>query len=100
MRNSSCVFPSTRFIFEIESTYMKRVKAACICQTLHFIPKEGIPRVLVPAKMREEIEYYKRKLDRSRTEYKIVEQTEQPDGSVIVKILKQHNATPMGEYLK
>jgi len=79
---------------------MKRVKAACICQTLHFIPKEGIPRAFAPAKVREEIEYYKRKLERSRTEYKIVEQTEQEDGSVIVKIIKQHNSSPMGEYMK
>ena len=79
---------------------MKRVKEACICQPLHFIPKEGIPRAFAPAKVREEIEYYKRKLERSRTEYKIVEQTEQPDGSVIVKIIKQHNSSPMGEYLK
>lgn len=79
---------------------MRRVKAACICQTLHFIPKDGIPAKLAPEKVREEIEYYKRKLDRSRTEYKIVEQMEQPDGSVIVKIIKQHNSSPLGEYLQ
>lgn len=79
---------------------MKRVKEACICQTLHFIPKEGIPHALAPAKVREQIEYYKRKLERSRTEYKIVEQTEQPDGSVVVKIIKQYNSAPIGEYLK
>lgn len=79
---------------------MKRVKEACICQTLHFIPKEGIPHAFAPAKVREEIEYYKRKLEKSRTEYKIVEQAEQPDGSVIVKIIKQHNSSPIGEYLK
>jgi len=79
---------------------MKRVKEACICQTLHFIPKEGIPRQFAPAKVREEIEYYKRKLEKSRTEYQIVEQTEQEDGSVIVRIIKQLNNTPLGEYRK
>ena len=34
-----------------------------------------------------------------RDRYKIVEQTEQPDGSIIVKIIKQYNAAPVGDYL-
>ena len=73
---------------------MKRVEAACICQTLRFIPKDSTQSV------GKEIEYYKRKLEASRTEYKIVEQMEQPDGSVIVKVIKQYNYSPIGDYLK
>lgn len=79
---------------------MKRVKEACICQTLHFIPTEGTSRCITPPNTREEIENYKRKLERSCTAYKIVEQKNQPDGSVVVKIIKQHNSYPIHEYLK
>lgn len=78
---------------------MKRVKEACICQTLHFIPTEGTSRSITPPNIREEIENYKRKLERSCTAYKIVEQKNQPDGSVIVKIIKQHNSYPISKDL-
>jgi len=49
---------------------------------------------------KERIEQYKRKLESSRTAYTIVNQIEQPDGSVIVKVIKQYNACPIGDYLK
>ena len=38
-------------------------------------------------------------MERNHTKYKIVEQTEQPDSSIIVKIIKQYNAAPVGDYL-
>ena len=79
---------------------MKRVEAACICQTLRFIPKDGMSRKYAAETVKKEIEYYKRKLEASCTKYKIVEQTEQPDGSVIVKVIKQYNYSPVGDYLK
>ena len=76
---------------------MKRVKAACICQTLHFMRKEELGQT--EASVQEEVERYKQSLDRSRTQYKILEETLQPDGSVILKIIKQYNASPVGDYL-
>ncbi len=79
---------------------MKRVKAACICQTLHFILKEDFPHNYAVKQVREEVEAYKRKMDVSRTQYKILEETEQPDGSIMVKVIKQYNASPVGDYLK
>ncbi len=45
------------------------------------------------------MENYKKGLERNRTQYKIVEETTQPDGSVIVKIIKQYNTAPVGDYL-
>lgn len=39
------------------------------------------------------------KMDRHKTQYKILEEAEQPDGSLIVKIKKQNNAQPVGNYL-
>ena len=78
---------------------MKRVKAACICQTLHFMLKEDLPHDLAVRLVEQEIEQYKKKLERNGTQYKIVEQTAQPDGSVMMKVIKQYNAAPVGSYL-
>jgi len=79
---------------------MKRIEAACVCQTLRFSAKEGMSRKYAAETIHSEIEYYKKKLEASRTAYKIVEQIEQPDGSVIVKVMKQYNYNPVGDYLK
>ena len=78
---------------------MKRVKAACICQTLHFTLKEDVEHLYAIKQVKEEVEQYKKNLERNRTQYKIVEQTEQPDGSILVKVIKQYNAAPVGNYL-
>ena len=78
---------------------MKRIKAACICQTLHFMLKEDIPHKVAVRQVKEDFEKYKTTLERNRTKYKIVEQTEQPDGSLIVKVIKQSNMSPVGDYL-
>lgn len=79
---------------------MKRIKAACICQTLHFMLKEDIEHSIAARQVREDVEQYKRTLERNRTQYKIVEQTVQPDDSIIVKVIKQYNQAPVGDYLK
>lgn len=78
---------------------MKRVKAACICQTLHFMLKDDLPQEVAAVKVREEVAHYKKGLERNRTTHKLIEETTQPDGSVIIKIIKQYNATPVGDYL-
>ncbi len=78
---------------------MKRIKAACIYQTLHFTLKEDAPHDYAVRLVREDIEKYKKTLERNRTLYKIVEQCEEPDGSVILKIIKQMNMSPVGDYL-
>ena len=63
---------------------MKRVKSACICQTLHFMLKDGLDHLYAVKQVKEEVETYKKNMERNHTKYKIVEQTEQPDGSIIV----------------
>ena len=78
---------------------MKRVKAACICQTHHFMLKEDIDHDYAVSLVKKEVEQYKKGLDRNRTQYKIVEETEQPDGSIMIKIIKQYNSSPVGNYL-
>ena len=78
---------------------MKRVKAACICQTLHFMLKEDVAHDWAVKQVQEEVKHYKRGLERNRTQYKIVDEATQPDGSIIVKVIKQYNASPVGDYL-
>ena len=78
---------------------MKRVKAACICQTLHFMLKEDVTHDYAVRLVQDEVAHYKKNLERNHTRYKIVEETEQPDGSILVKVIKQYNTSPVGDYL-
>ncbi len=72
---------------------MKRVKAACIQQTLVFMQKEdcGFSRDMILEMNRQELERYKRGMDRTQTRYQIVSSEEQEDGSIIVRVRKQYN---------
>jgi hypothetical protein len=78
---------------------MKRIKAACICQTLHFMLKEDAEHDWAVQQVQQEVEHYKKSLERNRTQYKIMEETAQPDGSIIMKVIKQYNTSPVGNYL-
>ena len=78
---------------------MKRVKAACICQTLHFMLKEDVERSLATEQVAREVAKYKRNLECNRVRYKILEESVQSDGSVILKVIKQYNTSPVGHYL-
>lgn len=72
---------------------MKRVKAACILQTLIFAQKEdcGLPLAQQQKLNREEVASYKQALEAKHTRYQISEETEQPDGSVLLRVKKQYN---------
>ena len=82
---------------------MKRVKSACILQTLVFFQKNelGLSRESVLQQNRDEFEKYKKSLERTRTRYQIVDTVEQDDGSVIVRVRKQYNdRTDVSEYFE
>ena len=72
---------------------MKRVKAACILQTLVFMQKEdcGFSREQILSMNRQEVSRYKNSLDRTHTRYQITSEDEQEDGSIIVRVRKQYN---------
>lgn len=72
---------------------MKRVKAACILQTLVFSqkPEMGYSKECALKYNLEEIEHYKSTLERAKTRYQIVDTAEQEDGSVVVHVRKQYN---------
>lgn len=78
---------------------MKRVKAACITQTLHFLLKEDVGHDYAIKLVNEEVRKYKEHLDKNRTQYKILSENVQEDGSIVIEIKKQYNTSPVGTYL-
>ena len=80
---------------------MKRVKAACILQTLCFQQKEdcGLSHEGILRQNREEFCRYKQNLERTHTRYQIDREDELPDGSILVHVRKQYNDnTNVDEY--
>ncbi|MDY3303956.1 MAG: hypothetical protein SOW78_06735 [Clostridia bacterium] len=80
---------------------MKRVQAACILQTLVFQQKDDsyFLKEKKIALNKEEVEKYKASLEKSKTRFQIVEETEQPDGAILVRVRKQYNdKTDVAEY--
>ena len=78
---------------------MKRVQAACICQTLAFLLKDDTEHEEAVRLVKEEVEKYKASLDKNKTKYKILREETQADGSVVMEIKKQYNQSPVGSYL-
>ncbi len=74
---------------------MKRVKAACILQTLVFSqkPELGLSREVALKVNHDEIAHYRMTLERSKTRYMILDEAEQEDGSVVLHVKKQYNHT-------
>lgn len=72
---------------------MKRVKAACILQTLIFQQKEdcGLSRDSILSMNRSEINRYKQGLERTHTRHQIISEEELEDGSILVRVRKQYN---------
>ena len=82
---------------------MKRVKSACILQTLIFSQKSEMNYTKEKALEinSDEFERYKANLERARTRYQIVEKSVQEDGSVLVRVRKQYNDnTDVSEYFE
>lgn len=80
---------------------MKRVQAACILQTLVFQQKDDsyFSKEKKIALNKEEVEKYKVSLEKNKTRFQIVEETEQPDGAILVRVRKQYNdKTDVAEY--
>ena len=68
---------------------MKRVKAACITQTLHFLLKEDVGHDYAIKLVNDEVKKYKDQLEKNKTQYKILSETTQEDGSIMIEIKKQ-----------
>lgn len=74
---------------------MKHVQAACIFQTLVFSQKDDLNYTKEEALEynQNELNKYKESLDKAKARYKIVEESKQDDGSILIKIRKQYNDT-------
>ncbi|MBQ7323472.1 MAG: hypothetical protein IJW96_02785 [Clostridia bacterium] len=78
---------------------MKRIQAACLCQTLQFSLKDQSSRKISNQQLELEISNYKKQLTKMHIPYRIIKEEKQPDGSIIIQIIKPYNYNPMGEYL-
>lgn len=78
---------------------MKRIKAECLEQTLHFLLKEGLSPEAGRQQVRQEYEIYRAQMERRGTRYRILAESEQPDGSLMIKLKRQNNYHPVGDYL-
>ena len=63
---------------------MKRIKAACLFQTIHFTLKDDVPHDAAVRGVHDELAHFK---------------SEQPDGSIIVRLKKQYNSYSCDEYM-
>ena len=79
---------------------MKRIKYACVIKTIHFMLKEDLGHEAAVNAVKDEVAHYKRQLEKKRTPYKIIAETEQPDGSVMIEVKMQYNDHNVGDYLK
>lgn len=78
---------------------MKRIQSACVCQTLRFMLREELPREEAIRQLTHEVQHYKDTLDHNRVQYRILEETPGEDGTITVKVIKQYNQSPVGDYL-
>lgn len=78
---------------------MKRIKAACITQTVCFSNHDGETTAYAKKMIVQEYEKYKEQLEKSGTKYKILSENINEDGSIIIEIKKQYNTSPVGKYL-
>ena len=78
---------------------MKRIQQACICQTLHFFLKDDFPKSQAEQQLAWEVQHYKDSLVKNHVAHKILEEKTLDDGSVIIKLIKQYNQSPVGDYL-
>ena len=76
---------------------MKRVKSACIFQTLVFFqkPEPGYSKEKALKLNREELQKYKEALEHAKNRYQIDDTLEQEDGSLVVHVRKQYTDKPM-----
>ena len=71
---------------------MKRITSACLEQTIRFDTYND-------ANPKDDLKRFLELMDRKNTKYQIVDQTENSDGSIIIRIKKQYNAYKTDGYM-
>lgn len=78
---------------------MKRIKFACLSQTIHFERNEKLEPEEATRLALLERERYLKRLDETGTVYHVDEQSQLPDGTPILVIRRQYNSYAVGTYL-
>ena len=78
---------------------MREIKTACITQTLCCSNHDGETTEYAKKTIVQECEKYKAQLEKSGTEYRILSEKTNEDGSIVIEIKKQYNTSPVGDYL-
>lgn len=71
---------------------MRRIKSACLLQTIRFDTTND-------ANPDTDFESFCSKLDKKKTRYIIEDKKKEPDGSLIIKIKREHNSYKTDGYL-
>lgn len=78
---------------------MKRIKSACLEQTIHFELSDKLPHDEAVAAAEKEAELYKRDLTRKGVPYRVDREETLADGTRLLVIRKQYNSYSTGAYL-
>ena len=78
---------------------MRRIQSACLQQTIHFPLKDQMAQPAAARLAREEYESFQRQLKENRVQYRITHEEVLPDGSILIRILRQYNQYSCGDYL-
>lgn len=78
---------------------MKRVKSACLQQTIRFELNEKLEHAEAAAAALREAELYKKGLERKGIPFVVDSEVVLPDGTPELKIRRQYNNYSVGSYL-
>jgi len=78
---------------------VKRIKEACLEQTIHFLLNENLCHDAALSAVKAEVEAYKMSLKKKEIRHRIVSEETMEDGSVILKLKRQYNAYAVGDYM-
>lgn len=77
---------------------MKRIKSACLLQTICFQARDEYDSAFNRQQVQKEYEAYKALMNRRGTKFKILEEKVLDNGSIVIKLKKQNNQQPIGDY--
>lgn len=78
---------------------MKRIRYACLNQTIHFKLKEDVPHEWAVRMVQEEYAAYQHGLKEKNVPHRILAEEKQEDGSIVIRIKRQLNQYDVGTYL-
>lgn len=78
---------------------MKRIKQACLQQTIHFELNDHLEHDEAVHQANMELQRYKADLDRKGIRYRVDEESALENGTPVLVIRKQYNSYSVGSYL-